>query len=261
MSTQTSPARPAPMRSRARSRVANGLLSLTVVAACLTLGGCPGSSLLNPDLMQPKVDPNSANAPADPNDPNAPADPNDPNAPGDPNAPADPNDPNAPGDPNAPADPNDPNALTCTVQFVNTSPYDATVVYYIGTADQRFEQQLVRDGTRRRTAVVPAGQKLVVDPVACAEIQSIMISEARFDLGAGLSAAGATGVFLQGEDYACQDTLRFLIDYRIHTQQLTLALTVPPDCNKNHIPDDEDIANGTSADANNNGVPDECEQQ
>jgi hypothetical protein len=34
---------------------------------------------------------------------------------------------------------------------------------------------------------------------------------------------------------------------------------VPCDCNGNGIPDDEDIANGTSPDDNGNGVPDECE--
>ena len=32
-----------------------------------------------------------------------------------------------------------------------------------------------------------------------------------------------------------------------------------PDCNANGIPDDEDIAGGTSDDDNSNGVPDECE--
>lgn len=35
--------------------------------------------------------------------------------------------------------------------------------------------------------------------------------------------------------------------------------SVPPDCNGNGIPDDEDIANGTSNDENNNGVPDFCD--
>lgn len=34
---------------------------------------------------------------------------------------------------------------------------------------------------------------------------------------------------------------------------------VDTDCNLNGVPDDEDIANGTSPDANGNGVPDECE--
>ncbi|UCG16714.1 MAG: SBBP repeat-containing protein, partial [Phycisphaerales bacterium] len=33
----------------------------------------------------------------------------------------------------------------------------------------------------------------------------------------------------------------------------------PPDCNNNGIPDDQEIAGGTSADCNANGVPDECE--
>ncbi len=38
------------------------------------------------------------------------------------------------------------------------------------------------------------------------------------------------------------------------------ALSVaPPDCNDNGVPDDEDIANGTSEDCNTNGIPDECE--
>jgi len=33
----------------------------------------------------------------------------------------------------------------------------------------------------------------------------------------------------------------------------------PTDCNSNGIPDDQDIANGTSQDCNTNGIPDECE--
>ncbi len=33
----------------------------------------------------------------------------------------------------------------------------------------------------------------------------------------------------------------------------------PPDCNENGIPDDVDIAEGTSQDCNKNGVPDECD--
>jgi hypothetical protein len=35
--------------------------------------------------------------------------------------------------------------------------------------------------------------------------------------------------------------------------------SVPPDCNGNGVPDDEDIAAGTSADCNGNGVPDSCD--
>ena len=33
----------------------------------------------------------------------------------------------------------------------------------------------------------------------------------------------------------------------------------PCDCNENGVPDNEDIADGTSPDENGNGVPDECE--
>ena|GEM_PF-3185297 len=35
----------------------------------------------------------------------------------------------------------------------------------------------------------------------------------------------------------------------------------PVDCNDNGIPDDEDIANGTSEDCNNNCIPDECDNE
>ena len=38
-----------------------------------------------------------------------------------------------------------------------------------------------------------------------------------------------------------------------------LSLTPPPDCNGNGVPDEQDIANGTSQDCNLNGIPDECE--
>jgi hypothetical protein len=31
------------------------------------------------------------------------------------------------------------------------------------------------------------------------------------------------------------------------------------DCNNNRVPDDQEIAGGTSADCNHNGAPDECD--
>jgi hypothetical protein len=40
---------------------------------------------------------------------------------------------------------------------------------------------------------------------------------------------------------------------------LPARIVVLADCNANGIPDDEDIAGGTSGDCNQNGVPDECE--
>ncbi|MFQ5463158.1 MAG: hypothetical protein ACE5E5_11105, partial [Phycisphaerae bacterium] len=41
--------------------------------------------------------------------------------------------------------------------------------------------------------------------------------------------------------------------------QISCAQPPPPDCNGNGIPDDQDIAQGTSLDCNLNQVPDECE--
>lgn len=35
--------------------------------------------------------------------------------------------------------------------------------------------------------------------------------------------------------------------------------TLPPDCNLNGVPDDEDIAGGVSTDCNDDGIPDECQ--
>jgi hypothetical protein len=225
--------RTAPARSTTTWRRRNGLTWLTVAllvgsgAAALT--GCQ---------------PESSN---DPNDPNSVIDPNDPNTAPNPNDPNDPNDPNSP----------DPN--TCTVQFVNESPYDATVTYYIGTADQRFEPTLLNDPSRRHTASVPAREKVIMAPVSCPDVKSIKLSEVRFDLGGGASAAGDGALYLQGEDYECEDTLRFIFNYRIHSNQFDITLVVPPDCNKNRIPDDEDIAAGTVPDCNGNGIPDGCE--
>jgi hypothetical protein len=175
----------------------------------------------------------------------------------------DPNDSSVP-DPNA-LDPNKPDAEqpkdepASKVQFVNGSPYDAQVVYYVGTAQQRFEPLLLNDATRRRTAAVASGEKFVTDPILCPDIESIKVTEVRFDLGAGVTAVGASGFFLQSEDYACEDTLRFLLDYRIQPDKLTLEFVVPPDCNVNRTPDDEDLAAGTSSDCDENGVPDECD--
>ena len=48
-----------------------------------------------------------------------------------------------------------------------------------------------------------------------------------------------------------------------HATYITLSLQydipIPYDCNENGIPDDCDIASGTSLDENENGIPDECE--
>ncbi|MFQ5653445.1 MAG: hypothetical protein ACE5GW_01780, partial [Planctomycetota bacterium] len=40
-----------------------------------------------------------------------------------------------------------------------------------------------------------------------------------------------------------------------------IASGTSPDCNANGVPDECDIASGTSPDANGNGIPDECEQR
>jgi hypothetical protein len=53
--------------------------------------------------------------------------------------------------------------------------------------------------------------------------------------------------YLLGQDYQAGDTIRFI---------------VPPafaDCNGNLVPDDEDIAAGTTRDCNINGIPDDCD--
>ena len=41
--------------------------------------------------------------------------------------------------------------------------------------------------------------------------------------------------------------------------QLCLLLSTSPDCNANGIPDEDDIADGSSQDLDGNGIPDECE--
>jgi hypothetical protein len=49
------------------------------------------------------------------------------------------------------------------------------------------------------------------------------------------------------------------------SKQITITITprivISPDCNDNGVLDSQDIANGTSLDANGNGIPDECEVQ
>ena len=42
-------------------------------------------------------------------------------------------------------------------------------------------------------------------------------------------------------------------------QAVSMAWPFVPDCNANGLPDDEDIATGSSEDVNGNGIPDECE--
>jgi hypothetical protein len=51
-----------------------------------------------------------------------------------------------------------------------------------------------------------------------------------------------------------------LLDMVQVTTTLALASIPAPDCNANGVPDDVDIASGTSQDANHNYIPDECER-
>jgi hypothetical protein len=48
-------------------------------------------------------------------------------------------------------------------------------------------------------------------------------------------------------DYQAGDTIRFVVP------------AAPSDCNENGVPDDEDLASGSSIDCNQNGRPDECD--
>jgi hypothetical protein len=75
-------------------------------------------------------------------------------------------------------------------------------------------------------------------------------------------SADAAGTFLVGFASSATDTkLRnenntLSIDL---VDLLSARIVVLSDCNGNGVPDDKDIAGGTSGDCNHNGVPDECE--
>jgi hypothetical protein len=153
----------------------------------------------------------------------------------------------------------DANEPSSRVQFVNASPYDASVVYYVGREHQRFEPALLEDPSRRRTAVVPARGRFESAAIRCPEIESVKVTEIRLDLGGSVPAIVASPIYLQGEDYECEDTLRIVFDYRIQTGTPALELVIPEDCNGNQSPDDDDLDAGTSLDCNANEIPDECD--
>ncbi len=73
---------------------------------------------------------------------------------------------------------------------------------------------------------------------------------------------GSFGWLLRGNETAGRTTKRF--DSRessveANRPQLTLVFVRPADCNRNDVPDSQDIAGGRSRDCNHNAVPDECD--
>lgn len=129
-----------------------------------------------------------------------------------------------------------------TLRIVNESGLEATVkaTYYLGAREVRTtERILAAEGAAQTDLIVPTQ----VDTIAVtAEAEKLSVS------GDVVAVTLAT----EEIDTAVAPVFGGVIEWVIPAPSYE-------DCNENSVPDDEDILSGDSADKNEDGIPDECD--
>ena len=95
-----------------------------------------------------------------------------------------------------------------TVRLVNTNDtFSVHVELYYGDDQNTLEAILTAVGTKREITIEPNGvQTFTVD---CDDLQAIIIDRAALQIIAGIGPEADTGVYRDGTDFGCGDTLVF----------------------------------------------------
>ena len=96
-----------------------------------------------------------------------------------------------------------------TVEFVNETSFPVEVRYFYGDEEEGTEELLEAFG-QEREMTVPAGGTSSVS-YDCDALQNIFIKEADLRIIGGIGPSDSTGVFRDGEDFGCGDTIRFTL--------------------------------------------------
>ena len=94
-----------------------------------------------------------------------------------------------------------------TIRLVNAADYPVAVELYYGDTQETLAAVLQETGTQvvRRLA---AGEEASISR-KCDALQAVMIEEAGMDVAVGLGPNDNTGVFSDGSDFNCGDTIVF----------------------------------------------------
>jgi hypothetical protein len=94
-----------------------------------------------------------------------------------------------------------------SIRLVNEADYPVDVVLYYGKRQETPQAVLKNTGTRMQWRLSPGETASLARK--CDALQAVMIDNADLDVALGLGPNADTGVFRDGSDFHCGDTLVF----------------------------------------------------
>ncbi len=94
-----------------------------------------------------------------------------------------------------------------SIRLVNAADYPVDVVLYYGSTQETLRAVLKNTGTRVERRLSPGEETSLSRK--CDALQAVMIDEADLDVALGLGPNADTGVFRDGSDFNCGDTIVF----------------------------------------------------
>ena len=100
---------------------------------------------------------------------------------------------------------------TTTIELVNAGSFAVSVTIYIGGSQETTEVLLTTLGTKIEQTVA-AGQTATITR-DCDDLQAIIVDDADLQLLGGIGPDANTGVYRDGTDFGCGDTIRFTFSH------------------------------------------------
>ena len=114
---------------------------------------------------------------------------------------------------------------TVTVRLVNTSTSFQVDVELYYSNDQNVLEALLTTLGEERELSIPAGQSTTFS-VDCDDLQAIMIEQAELVIISGIGPEESTGVYRDGTDFNCGDTLVFTFTHPVLPTDLDISFAV-----------------------------------
>jgi hypothetical protein len=116
------------------------------------------------------------------------------------------------------------NPRKTTVRLENNSDtFDVHVVLYYGDDQNVLEALFTNVGTRREFTIAPNDvEQFSLD---CDALQAIMIDKAELQVIGSIGPEDGTGVYRDGSDFNCRDTLVFTFDGQLLPPDLNISFS------------------------------------
>lgn len=108
-----------------------------------------------------------------------------------------------------------------TVVLVNEGSFTVDVRLYTHD-EQDVPESLIDDVGDERLFSIPAGQTVTFN-ADCDDLQAIMIADADLRVAGNVGPEASTGVFRDGSDFNCRDTLQFTFSHPPFPTELNIA--------------------------------------